>query len=449
MTKLHNMTISEASDEIRKKNVSPVELLESFLKRSESLEGDLNVWVTMDPELAMKSAKVCESEITLGRYKGPLHGIPIGVKDIYYTRDMKTTCCSPIFKDFESGYDSEPVKLLREAGAVIMGKTVTTQFACGDPPPTRNPWNLRRTPGGSSSGSAVGIAAGYFPASLGSQTAGSVLRPAAYNGVVGFKPTHGLVSRFGVYPVALSLDTMGWFTKNVQDSATMLQCMAGYDDRDEGSVFSEIPRYSDAFLENKAPKIGLVEQYYLDEADDETVSSIHALADKLSNAGAEVSKVSLDIDFEQILAAHRVIMTVEGAFTHKCNFAARPEDYLPEVRKIIETGNKTSAVSYVSARNAQRELKSAVERVLEGYDLLLSPTAVSGAPTPETTGQPVFQAPWTMAGIPSISLPYSLDVEGMPLGAQLAGKFLGESSLLATAAWVENIVEFRKVPNIS
>ncbi|MEC8890562.1 MAG: amidase family protein, partial [Chloroflexota bacterium] len=174
-----------------------------------------------------------------------------------------------------------------------------------------------------------------------------------------------------------------------------------------------------------------------------------ALADKLSNAGAEVSKVSLDIDFEQILAAHRVIMTVEGAFTHKCNFAARPEDYLPEVRKIIETGNRTSAVSYVSARNAQRELKSAVERVLEGYDLLLSPTAVSGAPTPETTGQPVFQAPWTMAGIPSISLPYSLDVEGMPLGAQLAGKFLGESSLLATAAWVENIVEFRKVPNIS
>ena len=449
MSELYNLTIAEASDEIRNKNVSPVELLESFLKRSESLEDDLNVWVTMDPELAMKAAKVCESEVDLGRYKGPLHGIPIGVKDIYYTDDMKTTCCSPIFKDFESGYDSEPVKLLREAGAIIMGKTVTTQFACGDPPPTRNPWNLRRTPGGSSSGSAVGVAAKYFPTSLGSQTAGSVLRPAAYNGVVGFKPTHGLVSRFGVYPVALSLDTMGWFTKNVRDSATMLQCMAGYDDRDEGSVFSEIPRYSDAFLESKAPKIGLVEQYYLDEADAETVSSIRALADKLSSAGAEVSKISLDVDFEQILAAHRVIMTVEGAFTHKENFAERPEDYLPQVRNIIETGNGTSGVNYVSARNAQRKLKSAVERALRGYDLLLSPTAVSGAPTPETTGQPVFQAPWTMAGVPSISIPYALDIDGMPLGAQLAGKFLGESSLLAAASWIESIVEFGEVPDIS
>ena len=142
-------------------------------------------------------------------------------------------------------------------------------------------------------------------------------------------------------------------------------------------------------------------------------------------------------------------MTVEGAFTHRENFAERPEDYLPQVRNIIETGNVTSGVNYVSARNAQRKLKSAVERALRGYDLLLSPTAVSGAPTPETTGQPVFQAPWTMAGVPSISIPYALDIDGMPLGAQLAGKFFGESSLLAAASWIESVVEFGEVPDIS
>ena len=161
---------------------------------------------------------------------------------------MRTTCCSPIFEDFSSGYDAETVRLLRESGSVIMGKTITTQFACGDPSPTKNPWDLQRTPGGSSSGSAAGLAAGFFPASLGSQTAGSVLRPAAYNGVVGFKPTHGLVSRYGVYPVALSLDTMGWFTKNVADAATLLQSMAGYDEKDEGSKLSEINLYSEAVL---------------------------------------------------------------------------------------------------------------------------------------------------------------------------------------------------------
>lgn len=446
MSEIRDMTIHEASYALQSRKISPVELMCSFLKISKSLEDRLNVWVTMDPELAMNSARICESEINSGLYKGPLHGIPIGIKDIYFTKDMKTTCCSPIYQDFRSDYDSEPVKLLREAGAVIMGKTVTTQFACGDPPPTKNPWNLSRTPGGSSSGSAAGLASGYFPASLGSQTAGSVLRPAAYNGLVGLKPTHGLVSRFGVYPVALSLDTMGWFTKSVEDSSILLQCLAKFDHKDEGSVRANIPQYSEALKETTPPRIGIVEQYYSAESDKETWSAVMDLVEKLSKAGAYTEAVVIEADFEEILSAHHVVMTSEAAQTHRENFKARSDDYAPQVRKIIETGQQTNAIDYINSKNAQRRLHLAIENALKNFDILLSPTAISGAPTPETTGQPVFQAPWTLAGVPSINLPYTLDQDGLPLGVQLVAKKFDEATLLSSSLWIENVVGFSAKP---
>ena len=446
MSKIQNMTITEASKALQARNISPVELMQSFLKVSESWEDKLNVWVTMDPELAMNSARICESEISSGIYKGPLHGIPIGVKDIYFTKDMKTTCCSPIYQDFRSAYDSEPVKLLREAGAVIMGKTVTTQFACGDPPPTKNPWNLSRTPGGSSSGSAAGLASGYFSASLGSQTAGSVLRPAAYNGLVGLKPTHGLVSKFGVYPVAPSLDTMGWFTKSVEDSAILLQCLAKFDEKDEGSVQTRIPQYSEPLKEISPPRIGIVDQYYSTKSDSETWSALMNLIDKLSKEGAFIKNIAIETDFEEALSSHHVIMTSEGASTHSENFKIRPNDYAPHVRKIIETGQQTNAVDYINAKKTQRRLHLAVERALQNIDILLSPTAMSGAPTPDTTGQPVFQAPWTMAGVPSINLPYTLDRDGLPLGVQLAAKKFDEANLLSSSLWIEKAVNFSAKP---
>ena len=449
MKEIHSMTISQLSTQLLEKHISAEELTREFLDRSRTLNEKLNIWVTLDPEIAIAQAKKCDEEIAIGKFKSPLLGIPIGVKDIYYTEDMRTTCCSPIFEDFSSGYDAETVRLLRESGSVIMGKTITTQFACGDPSPTKNPWDLQRTPGGSSSGSAAGLAAGFFTASLGSQTAGSVLRPAAYNGVVGFKPTHGLVSRYGVYPVALSLDTMGWFTKNVADAATLLQSMAGYDEKDEGSKLSEIPFYSEAVLEKVAPKIGLVEQYYFEDADSETVSEINKLIDKLSNAGAEIKTATIDIDFRDVLKQHRIIMTSEGSHTHRENFLKRPDDYSPEVRGVIETGLATSAATYIEALSTQRHLTTEVEKTLDSFDILIAPTAISGAPTPETTGQPVFQAPWTMAGVPAISLPYTLDSEGLPLGVQIVGSHFQEYNLLSKASWIEEVIGFTERPKIS
>ena len=448
MTEIHSMTISQLSTQLREKHISAEELTRQFLDRSQVLNEKLNIWVTLDPEIAIAQARKCDEQIAKGNFKSPLLGIPIGVKDIYFTEDMKTTCCSPIFEDFSSGYDAEPVRLLRQSGSVIMGKTVTTQFACGDPSPTKNPWNLQRTPGGSSSGSAAGLAAGLFTASLGSQTAGSVLRPAAYNGVVGFKPTHGLVSRFGVYPVAMSLDTMGWFTKSVADAATLLQCMAGYDERDEGSKLSEIPLYSKSESEKRAPKIGLVEQYYFDDADPETVSEINKLADKLSDAGAEIKSANVNLDFRNVLDQHRIIMTSEGSHTHRDNFLERPDDYAPEVRGVIETGLATSAATYVEALSTQRHLTAEVEKTLDSFDVLLAPTAISGAPTPETTGQPAFQAPWTMAGVPAISLPYTLDSDGLPLGVQIIGSHFQEYGLFSSASWLEEVIGFSEAPEL-
>ena len=442
-----HITISDLSRLVKNKKISSKEIIDIFVDQSEFNEPTLNVWVTMDPDLAIKTALKCDEQIAAGQYKGPLHGIPLGVKDIYFTRDMPTTCCSPIYHNFRSEYDAEVVQLLREAGSIIMGKTVTTQFACGDPSPTKNPWNLNKTPGGSSSGSAVGVAAGYFPASIGSQTAGSVLRPAAFNGIVGFKPTHGLVSRYGQYPVSPSLDTVGWFTRTVRDSSILLQCLAGYDHRDNGSVYSEIPKYEIESAKNKPPKIGFVSQYYSQKSDVENFKSLESLVSKFEQAGAILEEIRIDISFEKLLDQHAVIMATEAARTHKGNFPSRAADYSPKVKDLIEKGLRISPVQYNNAITGQINLSAVIENILGTYDVLICPTAISGAPSPETTGDPSFQAIWTMSGAPTINLPYSLDDAGLPIGAQIIGRKFSERKLLSVAHWMENIIGFDKKPS--
>ena len=200
MENLHFMSVNDLSEAIRTMNLSPAEIVIQLLDRSERFNNQLQIWQTLDKNIPLMQAGIREKEILKGNYIGSLDGIPIGIKYIYFTKDIKTTCGSPIFEDFTPSYDAVAVQSLKTNGSIIMGKTVTTQFACGDPPLTKNPWNLGRTPGGSSSGSAAGVAAGFFPIAFGSQTAGSVLRPAAYNGIVGFKPTHGLLESEGMYP---------------------------------------------------------------------------------------------------------------------------------------------------------------------------------------------------------------------------------------------------------
>ena len=436
---LEYSTIEELSKLLSSLEISTKELALHLLDRSEKLDPDLNVWVTMNPNLEIETYSQSNTS--------QLAGIPMGIKDIYCTRDMKTTCCSPIYEKYEPGYDAQTVKMLRDAKAVIMGKTVTTQFACGDPPPTKNPWNLSRTPGGSSSGSAVGVASGMFPAALGSQTAGSVLRPASYNGIVGFKPTYGLVSRQGVFPVALSLDTMGWFTRSVKDAAILLRYLSGYDAEDKDSVKVDTKSYiSNTEPISRPPHIGIVEDFYYENSDRSTMKTFALLLAKLSKAGAIIETANTQLDFDSILKSHRVIMNCEAANTHKDNYEIRPDDFAPRVKEIIENGLNTPAHTYIQSKHFQQNYTRQVSKLSKKYDALIMPTSLSAAPTPETTGEPIFQAPWTMAGVPAISLPYELDDDGMPLGVQIISNHFNELNLLSTSMWIESVVNFTHKP---
>ena len=242
---MHELTIAQAADGIRAGTISAVELMEALLARSRALDPKLRVWETLDEDAALEAARSAQAEIERAGPRGALHGVPIGIKDIFNTKGVRTASGSPIYDDYVPDFDSTAVALLRDAGAVIMGKAVTTEFASFDPSPTRNPWNAEHTPGGSSSGSAAGVASRLFPAALGSQTSGSVLRPASYNGVVGVKPTFGRISRYGVTPVAWSLDTVGYFTRTVRDAAVMLEVLAGRDELDSSSSAKPVSRYSE------------------------------------------------------------------------------------------------------------------------------------------------------------------------------------------------------------
>ena len=239
----NELTAAQAARAIARRELTAVELAEACLNRIEALDERLLAWVYVDRETVLADARRADGAVAEGRPLGPLHGIPIGMKDIYYTAGIPTKAGSEVYKDFVPDYDATSLTLLKKAGALMLGKAVTTEFACLDPSPTYNPWNPAHTPGGSSSGSAVAVAARMCPAALGSQTVGSVLRPAAYNGVVGFKPTFGRVSRYGVVPVSWNLDTVGWLVRTVEDAALLLQVMAGPDVADPVSSREPVGDY--------------------------------------------------------------------------------------------------------------------------------------------------------------------------------------------------------------
>ena len=442
MIQPYELTISEAATLVAKRKISPVELMESLLVRSRAVEPALRVWVTLDEDRARSDARRSMRELETKGPRSPLHGIPIGVKDIYYTRGVTTAAGSPIFAGFVPSFDATAVARLRRAGAIIMGKTVTTEFACMDPSPTRNPWNVDHTPGGSSSGSAAGVAAHAFPGALGSQTAGSVLRPASYNGVVGFKPTFGRISRHGVFPVARSLDTMGCFTRTVEDAAILLRPQAGRDPKDPAASSRRVPDYQAALRRPAKPRIGAVSNPFVRKADAEVRQLTEDAARGFEQAGAYVREVGVAADFDALLHAHGTIMAVEAASVHRDDFESRPGDYGPKITRLIEQGTTTRAVEYAEALTAQEAFKRAMQEAMQGFDALLTPSTTSPAPRDlTTTGDPIFQTPWTTCGFPAISLPSGISRSGLPLGIQLASAPFQEETLLAIAHWCEKVLD--------
>ena len=443
MSKLHELGVVEAARQIREGRITSVELTQALLERIETYDSELQAWVTVDREEVLSEARRRDEERDAGDIEGPLHGVPIGLKDIFYTEGMKTTACSPIYEDFVPGYDATCVAMLKEAGAIVLGKAVTTEFASGDPSRTRNPWNPAHTPGGSSSGSAAAVAAGMCAAALGSQTGGSTGRPAAYNGIVGLKPTYGRISCYGVVPLSWSLDTVGILTRSVEDAAIMLQVMAGYDRNDPGSQDAPVPDYlAEMRSVDRPPRIGLIREFFYDHSSQEVREHTDEIARKLSEAGAEVEEIGLPDSFGSAHECQRITSSVEAAAFHKENFMERPDDYGPRIRASIEAGMETSAVRYAQAQRMRDGFRADIVSTLRGVDAALMPATPGPAPRDlSTTGDPAFQSPWTLAGLPAIVIPSGLSESGLPLAVQLAGLPFQEGRMLGTARWCEDVLE--------
>jgi len=444
----HGLTVTQASARIRKRELSPVTLMESLLEHIRQWEPSLKAWVTLDPEAALAAAQAAEEELKRDGPRGLLHGIPIGIKDIYYTKGVATTACAPQYADFIPTYDATSVARLKEAGAIVLGKAVTTQFAAGDPSSTINPWNAAHTPGGSSSGSAVAVAARMCPAALGSQTGGSTLRPAAYNGIVGFKPTYGRISRYGIVPYAWSLDTVGILVRSVEDAALLLQVMAGHDPNDPSSSTLPVDDYMSAMERYQGPpRIGLVREFFYEHAQEEVRHHTDGVVDRLRQAGATIQEINLPKSFHIHEAARPVIQHVEAAAFHQEMFANNPDAYGPILRSRIEAGMLISGMHYLQAQRVRRQFRGEMEAVLASVDTLLTPTTPSSAPRDlTTTGPSLFQGAWTSCGLPAISIPSGLDSTGMPLGIQLVGAPFAEARLLGMARWCETALGITLVP---
>ncbi len=436
---LFELTVAQAAEKIRQREISPVELTEALLRRIEALDPGLKAWVTVDHQGALAAARRCEQEVGKGA-TGPLHGVPLGVKDIFYTAGLRTTSGSSIFDNFVPDHDATSVAWLRRAGAVVLGKTVTVQFAHFDPPPTRNPWNHDRTPGGSSSGSAAAVAARMVPGALGSQTGGSVLRPAAYCGVVGLKPSYGRISRYGVVPNSWSLDHVGTLTRTVEDAALMLQATAGPDPLDPAAEPVPLSDYLQAARrKDRAPRLGFV----LDEesrATPEVAAHLKEMAARFERAGAEVREVRTPRPMSELLAIRAILCEVEAADLHAHLYREHPEGYAPRIAALVEVGQLVPGVAYVHAQRLRRQLRPRMEQMLEGIDCLLMPTATDVAPDPSSTGENWFQGVWSLFGFPSISLPSGLSQERLPLAVQLVAAPFREDTLLSAAAWAEALL---------
>ena len=447
MTAPYTLTIAAAAEQIRTRQLSPVDLVRACVQRIDQLEPRLQAWVTVDGERALATAQRCEEEIRRGQRRGPLHGIPVGIKDIFYTAGLKTTAGSPVYADFVPDYDATAVRRLKEAGAIILGKAQTTEFAALAPSPTRNPWNLEHTPGGSSSGSAAAVAAAMCPGALGSQTYGSTIRPAAYCGCVGLKPTYGRISAFGLFALSWSLDHVGLFARTVTDVALLLQVLAGDDPQDPACEQVVVPDYVGALGAPRPPRLGLVRDFFLEKANEETRKHVEAVAERLARAGARVEEVRLPASFAGEPEAHFTMLYAETAASHRQAYAQHKARYSPQMQDLIEKGLKVSGRECVESRRHQQRFRHDLEALCRTVDALLTPAAPAPAPRGlSTTGDPSFNGPASFSGLPSLGLPSGVSADGLPFGVQLMSGAFTEEQLLAVGRWCEAVLDFRHTP---
>jgi aspartyl-tRNA(Asn)/glutamyl-tRNA(Gln) amidotransferase subunit A len=436
-------TIHTAAAAIRQGKLSPVELLDGCLGRIDRHEEHVRAWVLVDRDGARQDAERCAEEVRRGRWRGPLHGIPVGIKDIFDVFDWPTAAGSKRWAASLARHDATVVERLRQAGAVILGKTVTTQFASYDPPPTRNPWKVDRTPGGSSSGSAAAVACGMCVTALGSQTGGSITRPASYCGVSSCKPTWGRVSVHGALPLAPSMDHVGPMARCVRDLAIGLQAIAGFDPRDPSCARRPAPDWAAEMREVPVPPhLGRVRGFFETRADAAVRGLMDDVTAALDRAGAGVQDVALPASFAEVVERHRMVMAVEAARYHEARLNRHPDDYAPCIRGLLEEGLACPAPEYARCKEHQRQLRREVIAALGDADVLLTPATTSPAPDAATTGDPAFNSPWSYTGLPTVSVPAGRSPDGLPLAIQLVGRPWAEGEVLAAAAWCEEVLGF-------
>ena len=399
------------------------------LERIDAVDDQVRAWVCLDREAALSTAREREAEARAGRMRGPLHGVPVGVKDIFDVAGLVTTAGAASFAHRLATEDAVAVALLRRAGAIILGKTVTTEFAYLDPAETRNPWNLLHTPGGSSSGSAAAVAAGMVPVAIGSQTIGSTIRPAGYCGIVGFKPAFGTIDREGMVPLAPSLDHVGIFARSVADAASVGEVLTG-------RSLTGGPLPAGPSEPSQRPFRLAVPRPLLATAGPEVAGHLAAVAATLGRAGAVVEDVDLPASHEGSYDAGIVVLRAEAAAVHADSFGAHRELYRPKIRALIEAGQQVTPAEDASARQHLRRYREEMAGLLGQVDALLSP--VADTPAPEglaSTGNPALCAPATFTGFPAIALPSGLAGNGLPLAIQLVSA--DDTRLLAVASWCE------------
>lgn len=439
-------TLCAAAAEIRLGRLSPVELVEQCLARIEAYEPRVRAWVMVDAAGARQAARQAADELARGHDRGPLHGIPCGIKDIVDVAGWPTLAGSTLRTGHVAKQDAAVVARLRQAGAILLGKTVTTEFASFDPPSTRNPWRLDRTPGGSSSGSAAGVAMGFCLAAIGSQTGGSITRPASFCGVAGCKPTYGRVSAQGVVPLSRHIDHVGPLARSVSDLAVLLDTIAGYDPADATTADVPVGAYAAACQNPRPPRLAVVTDSFFTLEDSSVDGATRAALDRLRAAGASIDGVDFPSAFAEVLLHHRRMMAVEAAEYHEPTFRSRREQYGPHIASLIEEGFQTSALDYARALVHRRELQRELLACFADFDALITRATTTTAPGVETTGDPKFNAPWSYVGYPTVSIPCALADDGLPVSLQFIGRPFDEARLFQAAAWCEAVLEFDEQP---
>jgi Asp-tRNA(Asn)/Glu-tRNA(Gln) amidotransferase A subunit family amidase len=435
MTKLADLTAAEASARMKAGDLTALAYADAFIERVAEREADVKAWVHLDPEYVRAAARAADERRREGRAPGPLNGIPVGIKDVINTADMPTQNGCAYFKGHQPEHDAGCIAQLRGAGAIIMGKTVTTELATHVPNKTHNPHNLEHTPGGSSSGSAAAVACGMVPLALGTQTGGSVIRPASYCGIYGIKPTLGLISRTGVTMQSHTLDTVGVYGRSLEDLALGVDAMGAYDSDDEVSYARSRPNLATALAEapSASPSLAFFRSPAWEKVEPAAKDAIERFAKALGERVVDVEMPA----FDGIVEQHRDIMEAEKASYYGPLLKASPDGISPSLADRIRYGETVLARAYIDGLRARDRAYAALEDILSRHSAIL--TLSSPGPAPKglsSTGNAIFNGMWTLLGVPCINLPL-MTVGGLPCGVQLIGLRRDEARLLRVARWVE------------